>query len=359
MDNLTHTLFALALSRVKPLSRHRLAMPAWVVAANFPDVDVAPRLFLGAVGYLEYHRGITHALVGIVGQTLLLLLGFGLLARWIARSRGDPDSARIGSLAWPIGLGLVSHFVLDCVISYGIRPWLPFSPRWYYGDLVFVVDPWLWLCFGIAAACCGTRSERGDRAWLIAVAVASLVVFFDPLERASLALRAAWFPAIVAAAVARSSGFGARRPLWVGAACLAATLLYGATLFTAKRSAESIARAELAAILGDDAVVEVALLPQPTRPFRWMCVARTAGEIVWLEVEAFSGASGFERSPIAPDDPRVDRARATPDGRVWESFVRFPWIRVVGDGEDATVVLSDARYWYTDFCAVAVQVGAK
>lgn len=360
MDNLTHTLFALALSRVKPLARHRLSTAAWVVAANFPDVDVVPRLFLGAVGYLEYHRGITHAVLGIAVQAVVLLCGFAFLARRLAKRRGDPAIARIEPLVAPIVIGLVSHFGLDYVISYGIRPWLPFSPRWYYGDLVFVVDPWLWLAFGAAAACCGERTERGDRRWWLAAALASFVVFFDPLDRSSLLLRFVWLPAIVTIAVVRASGFGERHAARIGAICVAATVVYFATLFVAKRDAERIARAELTASLGPDTpVLRHALLPQPTRPFSWVCVAETAHEIVWLEVEAFSGAEAPTRSPRLDGDPRVAAARSTREGRVWASFVRFPWVRVVGHGEEARVVLSDARYWYTDFCTVTVPIGVR
>lgn len=353
MDNLTHTLFALALARIRPLSRHRLATPALVVAANFPDVDVVSRLVRGPVGYLEYHRGFTHSILGLVVLAVILLVAFSL---WDRRTRPDltvePPRA---SLVLPIALGLASHFALDFLISYGIRPWLPFSPSWYYGDLVFVVDPWLWLLFGGAAACCGKRSTRGDRAWLIVVAFASVVVFFDPLDRASLALRVIWFPTLIAFALLRSTGAGARRPLLLGITLAVTCLLYGSLLARARHDATQIAERELAARFdAADPVLRFALLPQPTRPLRWMCVAETRDEVVWLEVDAFEGVLGLERSPRGLVDPRVGLARATPDGVVWESFARFPWVRVVGDGPDARVLLSDARYWYTDFCTVEV-----
>jgi len=353
VDNLTHTMFALALSRIRPLSRHRLATPALVVAANFPDVDVMSGVVLGTVGYLEYHRGFTHAILGLFVQAVFLVLVFSFWDRRTATANVGGRAS--GSLVWPIVLGLASHFALDYLISYGIRPWLPFSPSWYYGDLVFVVDPWLWLLFGGAAACCGERSTRGDRVWTIVVALASAVVFFDPLDRASLALRVVWFPALIGFALLRSTGAGARRPLRLGIALAVATLLYGSLLALARLDATRIAERELAARLGAaDPVQRFALLPQPTRPLRWMCVAETRTELIWLEVEAFSGALDLERAPRLLVDPRIDRARATPDGVVWDSFVRFPWVRVVGDGPDARILLSDARYWYTDFCTVEV-----
>ena len=39
----------------------------------------------------------------------------------------------------------LSHVVLDFTNSYGVHPWWPIDKRWFYGDAVFIVEPWLWI----------------------------------------------------------------------------------------------------------------------------------------------------------------------------------------------------------------------
>ena len=59
VDNLTHTLSAVAISHAGLNRKTRFATLAVVVAANLPDID-AVTLVKGTAAYLHYHRGITH-----------------------------------------------------------------------------------------------------------------------------------------------------------------------------------------------------------------------------------------------------------------------------------------------------------
>jgi inner membrane protein len=43
---------------------------------------------------------------------------------------------------------VLSHVGLDWLNNYGVRLLMPFSSQWFYGDSVFIIDPWLWLLFG-------------------------------------------------------------------------------------------------------------------------------------------------------------------------------------------------------------------
>src|SRR5207247_4968018 len=70
----------------------------------------------------------------------------GQPARTTAGERGGP--ALLGSLIAVSWLGLLLHLAFDSLNNYGVRPFLPFSSRWLYGDLVFIVDPWFWLLLG-------------------------------------------------------------------------------------------------------------------------------------------------------------------------------------------------------------------
>ncbi len=360
LDNITHTLFALALSRVRPLGRARLAVPMLVVAANLPDVDVVMRVVKGPAGYLEYHRGITHSFAGLALLSVLL----AMLARF-AEQRFDPRPDRCGPFAlescFPaIVAGLLSHFVLDYAISYGIRPFLPFSPRWYYGDLLFVVDPWLWLLFGGLAALRpraeGNTHLVGGRSYLALLAVTTAILFAATPEQSSLAIRIAWFPLVGALIAVRRSGLCERRPRIVAGVLLSLTACYFALLVVCRIEATSQAQREIATRLPGVELSVAALLPQPTRPFDWVLVGQSDREIVWLPVRAFAGCGELRSEPQGLDAPELARAIATPGGQAWESFVRLPWVKVLRAGDRTIVRLADARYWYTDFCTVDVEL---
>jgi inner membrane protein len=42
-------------------------------------------------------------------------------------------------------IATLTHPVLDYMNSYGLRWLMPFSGHWFYGDALFIVDPWIWL----------------------------------------------------------------------------------------------------------------------------------------------------------------------------------------------------------------------
>jgi inner membrane protein len=45
-------------------------------------------------------------------------------------------------------IGVLSHVFMDFLNSYGVRLLMPFSERWFYGDALYIVDPWLYLVLG-------------------------------------------------------------------------------------------------------------------------------------------------------------------------------------------------------------------
>ncbi len=142
MDNLTHTLVGLMLSRAGLNRFHLRASAILIVATNIPDID-AVSLAGGAGNYFHYHRGITHALAFAPLMALLPLLAVRIAFR-------QP-------IAWLSGyvlalLGVVSHLMLDFTNLYGIRLYLPFSSAWPRLDITSVVDPWIWTALLLALA---------------------------------------------------------------------------------------------------------------------------------------------------------------------------------------------------------------
>src|SRR5712691_5061021 len=162
MDNIAHTLVGAALGRA--VADRRASYPALIgaFAANLPDMlerVIAPsgRPF----DYLTMHRAITHSLVGAAVQIALLTLAVGGAAAWWARRRGR-DAPSWGWILALIATTVSSHLVMDWQGSYGLRPFLPWSGRWYYGDWVAIVDPFFWLV-PLVALVWGER----PRVWLL------------------------------------------------------------------------------------------------------------------------------------------------------------------------------------------------
>ncbi len=65
-----------------------------------------------------------------------------LLWRLRGRKIKDPNlPPRWGLLYLFALIAGLSHIVLDFTNGYGVRPFWPFSERWYSWDIVFIIDP--------------------------------------------------------------------------------------------------------------------------------------------------------------------------------------------------------------------------
>jgi inner membrane protein len=198
VDNVTHALAGLLMAdatvshvqrRVARASPSRVEAPSFarfrraavvlgIAAAEFPDADLVysgPMVAMGKLGYLLHHRGHTHTVVWALVSSLVL---WGITRWWwqrglTGRERADASSAivsRLGAralLALAI-VGTLSHLLLDFTNSYGVHPFWPFDNRWFYGDAVFIVEPWL-MVVAIPPLVWGPRRAFGRGLLLVAL----------------------------------------------------------------------------------------------------------------------------------------------------------------------------------------------
>ncbi|KLE35698.1 metal-dependent hydrolase [Aurantiacibacter luteus] len=164
MDNLTHSLVGALIGQAGLKRRTGLAIPALIIGANLPDVDAACFFWLHGTEPLAFRRGITHGPPALV---LLPLVLAGLLWGWDRwqTARGTRPEARLPvRFDWLYLLALIgclTHPALDWMNVYGIRLLEPFSSRWFYGDVLFIIDVWLWLGMGIGLWLSLRREKRG------------------------------------------------------------------------------------------------------------------------------------------------------------------------------------------------------
>ena len=167
MDNITHSLVGALIGQAGLKKKTGLAMPALIIGANLPDVDAACFFWLDGVEHLAFRRGITHGPPALV---LLPLILAGLLYgidRWQASRGKRPESRLPVSFKWLFLLsfiGCLTHPALDWLNVYGIRLLEPFSSRWFYGDVLFIIDIWLWVLMGFATWF-SLRRERRAGEW--------------------------------------------------------------------------------------------------------------------------------------------------------------------------------------------------
>ena len=332
------TLAELALPAGASRAARRTFFIAGIAAANLPDADlVYTRITPAPLGSLLHHRGHTHTIAGIA------LLGLAMIAVCLVprvRVGIEPLRARLWAL---IGIGLASHLVLDSWNSYGVHPFWPLTTRWYYGDAVYILEPWLWLLLGVAAVL-NTLNVPGRL--LFGVALTGLVAVGASLGVIPVAaLIALLVTAAVLAALLRP-----REPRRRSAAALVLGLVFVAGLFALRAAArgEVLAATEVAV---RPRLVDVVLSPAAANPFCWsvLTIARdeTSSQYVMTRGSAAvllpSGCGAGRASAVDWDAPRTQslaalRARYRADCwvRGWMQFGRAP--QIVGD------TISDLRY---------------
>lgn len=266
MDNLTHSLVGAALAQAalpagaaKPL--RRLFLAAGVLTANLPDADL---LYVGItpppLGYLLHHRGHTHTFVGLLAQGLLFLPLIRLLP--YARRVDAVIRARV---RWLIAVALLTHILLDAGNSYGVHPFHPFDSRWYYGDAVFIFEPWLWLLFGLPVA--WNASSRFARIALLALLAGLPILLAVPGVVPRGAVAALAVAGILLAWSVRHLSVRTRALAGLAAGALFIAFLAGLGALartTARALAEPRVRGE---------VVDLVLSPNPADPFCWTVIA--------------------------------------------------------------------------------------
>jgi inner membrane protein len=160
VDNLTHSLVGALLGRMGLKRLSPRAMPALIISANLPDIDSFIAPLFGAEP-IAVHRGFTH---GVGGWFTMPFLAVAIILLWERFRPGKEGPIKLGGLLFACFLGTLSHPALDFLNTYGTRIAEPLNHRWYYGDTLFIMDPWIWvmLILGLEMS---WRAERLGRNW--------------------------------------------------------------------------------------------------------------------------------------------------------------------------------------------------
>jgi inner membrane protein len=292
------------------------------LAAEAPDLDVLWAAG-GPVAAFQHHRGITHTLVGLPFDGLIVLGAVWLVHRWRvrrAKRSGETKPLTAAPVRWGLLYGfvmiaLLSHLLLDWTNNYGLRPFFPFNPRWYAGSIVFIFEPVLFVMllialiapalFGLVGGEVGARREvfRG-RGWAI-FALAAMVGLW-----------------------------GWREVEHDAAVRLASTASYGAIDSGLAESADSSGGPDSAAQVLPAQVLRVTASPYPGNPYRWHTVVETPGYFQMATVDTLHSTVAtdpeqdlFYKPPTTLATLAAKRSRL---GEVYLDWSSWPVVTEIG-----------------------------
>jgi inner membrane protein len=354
MDNLTHSLVGLTAAKAGLEKLSPGATTLCVLAANAPDSDIVVLAFGDRWTFLHHHRGITHAVVGVISLAIILpLISYGVDRLW-SRYRDQPPKTKLKGLMLASFIASATHPLLDWTNNYGIRFFLPWSQQWSYGDLVFIVDPYMWLILGGAVFLLTARSMFLKVIWGVIGTLTTFLVVASPrsggLPYPTL-IAVSWIVTIVAFIVLAFKGARERWGRKIAYVAIAFVLCYWSFLAFAHSRAMARGNEEAAklASANGEAVARLAAMPRLANPFRWDCVFETDRAMYRFDLgllDAGAGSAVRYEKPGPELNGVVDYVSQQRSAQIFLNFARFPVLKLADPGctTRTLVQLADLRY---------------
>jgi inner membrane protein len=354
MDNLTHSLVGLTAAKAGLERLSPGATTLCVLAANAPDSDIVVLAFGDRWTFLHHHRGITHAVVGVITLAIILPLIFYAVDGLWSRYKDQPPKTKLKGLMLASFVASATHPLLDWTNNYGIRWLLPWSQKWSYGDLVFIVDPYIWLVLGGAAFLLTAKSGFLKIVWGVIAALTTFLVVASPrsagLPNPNL-IAALWIVMIVVFIVLSVKGSHERWGRKIAFVAIAFVLCYWSFLAFAHSRAIARGNEEAAklAIANGETIARLAAMPRLANPFGWDCVFETDRAMYRFDLSLL-GASTVDVVRYEKPGPElngvVDYVSQQRSARIFLNFARFPVLKLADPGctTRTLVQLADLRY---------------
>lgn len=280
-----------------------LATATMTLAAEAPDLDTF-WLFKGPVVGFAHHRGFTHSFLGLVAVAALVTSFMYLVWRLKGRQTNMPNlPPRWGLLFLFAYIAGLSHILLDFTNNYGVRPFWPFSERWYSWDIVSIIEPALYLFL------------------LLGLLVPEFVSRHEPRPRGRLVARLALV-------------------------CVLG--LYALRDYEHRRAVHALEKKVFAfAESRPEVPTRASAYPYFWTVFRWHGIAEIRDFFVSSDIDARSGELNSVETEFIPkpaETPAVLAAKRSNLGRVYLDWARYPLVTERRSGEDAIVDFRDLRF---------------
>lgn len=325
MEPLTHFLTGACLSRTGFNRTTALATFTMTIGAEAADIDMVGYLNGSTFGF-AHHRGITHTFVGVPFVAAAVVLFVWIVwklrqrfrkdeaghAAWL-RKRGLPEKPR-----WVVLYGLAClaglvHILLDFTNNYGVRPFEPFSYKWYAWDIVFIYEPLLYLFL-----------------------IGGLML-----------------PSLFAL-INEEIGSRSKKPRGAAGATVALILVVALWGFRDFQHRKAVAAMNDRIYEGADAI-RTSAFPYPMNPFKWAGVVETETFFQNMEVNSRTGEVDPQDRGVVRYKPAETQAslagKESHLGRVYLDWARYPMVEVEERDLPAKgyiVRFTDLRFVYPD-----------
>lgn len=323
MEPVTHFLTGACIGRAGLNRTSGYATLMVTLAAEFPDIDILWSI-RGPVEGFGHHRGFTHSFIGAPIDSLVVLGLVFLFHRWRTRGGKAPPLPPRWGLLFLFGiLAVLSHILLDFTNNYGVRPFLPFSWKWYSWDIVWIVEP-LMLLFLLMG--------------LVLPAIFALV----------------------------GSEIGARKETFRGRwSAVMALLLICATWWVRDYQHRKAVTLLKSTDYRGEVVTRAAAMPYPVNPFAWAGIVETQSLYAEVPIDSrLTNVDPVEHAQILYKPPETAvtlAAKRSPIGRVYLDWSQFPFVEAeaIEPGQDSVVLFRDLRFDYSALRALGTQPNGR
>ena len=330
MDPIAHTLVGAVLAETGLKRVSRYATATLLIGVNLPDIDGIAK-FWGHDASLYFRRGWSHGILALVVLPLLLVGLIWLWNRWRSRTVDDGKSFRPGWITALALLAVCTHPLLDWMNTYGVRLLMPFDERWFYGDTLFIIDPWIWLVLAAGVLLARQTNTAELAFWFVVAALSSWLVLNT--EYANIWVQSIWFGGlalIVILRIKRSSNNSASSFARIS---LAMVILYICTLYGVARITEDLI------IEQSEVPLQVQVNPQPAQPFSHRVILQ------YDEYYRVIDPQGNEYEvPREKPNQIVSTALQSESIRGFVNWMRFPYWEVEETADGWRVMFWDLRY---------------
>ena len=330
MDPVAHTLFGAALAETGLRRATRYAAATLLISANLPDIDVIAHV-AGSDTSLYFRRGWSHGVLALILLPVILTGLIWLWHRWRSQASSAHPVFRPAAVLGLSYIGVISHLLLDWMNTYGVRLLMPFDDRWFYGDTLFIIDPWFWLLAAVGVVLACSRRMSAIAGWVLLASLASVLILTSDL--APTGVKLLWLVGVAAVVALRWPGFRAKLAQSVTRAGLAALVVYVGAAYGMARFAEST----LANQYPEADTVQAN--PMPGQPHAHRMVVAEDGHYHIHKPDGET-LSVERRAP----DAVVRQAMADESVRGFMEWTRFPYWEVEETETGWVVHFNDLRY---------------